>query len=247
MSSAHLPTEPTMANATEDVATGVKGLFDRVGEFFHIFDLSFLVAGASTLSALLFAIGVTPWALAGLKLSLGGGVALLLLVYIAGLLSFAIGRQISVQVFRTGILRQSLKTALQWNGLESVPSIEVFLKDPKKADDAEGSLGEQTLYGRLWQELATRQPKSLPFYHVSRYWAMAATYDGVAASFLAWCVAGIVAGIPHVAPLRVTIELLIAPVAAGAAVICFRQAARYYRYQIGDVVAALAATRASLV
>lgn len=40
--------------ATEEVAQGVRSVFDRIGEFFHLFDLSFFVSGFVLLGAFAF-------------------------------------------------------------------------------------------------------------------------------------------------------------------------------------------------
>ena len=130
-----------------------------------------------------------------------------------------------------------LRQALDVHGL-SDPTIERYL-----------SAGESVLwrlYIRLWQELAHKHSHSIAFTHLSRYWAMAATFDGVGVSLLLWAASLLAASC--IAP------PLIGIIPAGAcaillflgAIVCFRQGGKYYEFQVEDLVAALAVARTSV-
>src|SRR5688500_1477710 len=89
-----------------EVTEGFRTIFERIGEFFHLFDLSFLVSGASTFAALtvfyLRVGGPTVFPFA----SWVGGLALIIGCYICGLMSFAIGRVINGAAFRRSVLKK---------------------------------------------------------------------------------------------------------------------------------------------
>src|ERR1700761_4896339 len=128
-----------------ELATGLQSIFNRVGEFFHIFDLSFFVGGASTfgaLACLYIKIGepltfpFAPWV---------GGLALVIASYICGLVAFSAGRAISGLWFRRRILHETLPGALSAHGLSSDESIaEYTSKEPPRY---------WWLYIRMWSEI----------------------------------------------------------------------------------------------
>ena len=105
------------------------------------------------------------------------------------------------------------------------------------------------LYIRMWSEVAHDRSAPLVLQHLMRYWAMAATYDAVAFSFLVWAMVLTAAHFHSVAPKPIGLGVTIAGVAACllAAFFSFRRGADYYEYQIEDVVAHFAVLRASLI
>ncbi len=223
----------------EEVGDGIRTIFSRLGEFFHIFDLSFFVAGASTVGAL----AVLSWRLKvtqKISISISGWLGVLSFIiacYICGLVVFSLGRSLNRKMFRQKVIKTYLSEALIGQQLRG----EVI--DEFKEGKAPPEFPQWRLYIRLWQELAARHSQSVAFSHLSRYWAMAATYDGVAASFLVWVVA--------IIPLKAFGQLVLDPwpgwvaVAAliGASLQCFRQGGKYYEFQVEDLVAALAVMR----
>jgi hypothetical protein len=85
--------------------------------------------------------------------------------------------------------------------------------------------------------------------HLMRYWAMSATYDGVAFSFLVWAVVIVAVQFPAVAP-HPTGQLLgisACVAAVSAACFAFRRGAVYFEYQIEDVVAHFAVSKKPLI
>jgi hypothetical protein len=110
-----MPDTPSVAG---EAAEGVRSLFSRLGEFFHIFDLSFLVSGATTLGALLF-----------LHYRLGfsadfpfsgwvAGFGLIIASYVCGLVSFSAGRALNTQLFRKRLLSDYLRDAIEAQGVQ---------------------------------------------------------------------------------------------------------------------------------
>ena len=122
-----------------DVATGLRSIFERVGEFFHIFDLSFFVSGAMTFGAIAFLylqmgypryFPFPPWV---------GVVALIVACYVCGLITFAVGREVSGRSFRRRTLERTLPIALKIHDL-SDDAIAPYISGGR-----EGALGFSTM------------------------------------------------------------------------------------------------------
>jgi hypothetical protein len=232
----------------EDIVKSLSSIFDKISEFFDLFDLSFFISGAITTSAILF------WMhLAGNDplVGIGGWMNVLGIVitfYVCGLICFAAGRWI-----RTGILtrisRKSysnrfethFKEVLNDHSLTYLKPFRDYLLD--QPDQVSKKSGAWRLYIRLWAEIRHR-PDLIPSYSLlKRYWVMAATYDGVAMSliiwvavFVAWCVGyGI----------KVRLEWSLGIPAIGvllfASLASFREANRYGEYQVEELIASIAA------
>jgi hypothetical protein len=228
------------SSLTADVSAGVRSIFDRVGEFFHIFDLSFFVAGASSVGALSF-LYVMMQKPRGFPFPAWVGVgALIIACYICGLIAFAIGREVSGRWFRRYTLHRTLPTALAAHGLNE-DSIAMY------------TVGQSPrlwwLYIRMWSEVAHERSAPIVLQHLMRYWAMAATYDAVAFSFLLWAMVLLAAQSAVVAPQPLSSRLAISGAAASiaAAIFAFRRGAAYFEYQIEDVVAHFAVSRGRLI
>jgi membrane protein DedA with SNARE-associated domain len=85
----------------KELGEALKVIFEKIAGFFDIFDLSFFVSGALTLSAVLFSLysaGVALPIFEGWKEVLG----IVLGCYIGGLLSFAAGRWLRMSVVKRG-------------------------------------------------------------------------------------------------------------------------------------------------
>jgi len=217
-----------------DTADGLKTIFGRLGEFFHIFDLSFFVAGAVSFGAIVFlfqrlgidaAFPFAPWV---------AGLALVIACYVCGMVSFAVGRFVNGYLFRRGVLPTLLRRSIEVHQ-PSDPLMEQYL--------AKGDSNLWRLYIRLWQELAAKQPHSAVFSHLSRYWAMAATCDGLAISLILWAVvivASVFAGTPALLFRQAIVVVVIFILAA---ITFLRQGGKYYEFQVEDLVAALAVAK----
>ncbi len=223
--------------ASSEVANGARSILNRVGEFFHIFDLSFLVSGAMTLCALIclshrlglsFDFPFSVWV---------EGLGIIIASYVSGLISFSVGRLLNTNLFRKPVLGKILDPALKQQGVTG-PFIDFFRE--RDRDSAQQKWLLWRLYMRLWQQLAAKHPHSVAFHHLSRYWAMAATYDGLAISLLVWAL--VVAPVPSLGAtlLPFRIAMLAVPIFVAAALLCLWQGAKYYEFQIEDLVAALA-------
>lgn len=220
---------------TKEVAGGVRGVFDRIGEFFHLFDLSFFVSGTATFSALVYWIlqkdrgrdglpeWIPSWALV---------VAFVVACYICGLLSFAAGR-LCTKIWRRGFQEQ-IESAIEQHRI-TAPEVKSYLS---------GTDRPWRLYERLWVDIRESRKHASSFSVLNRYWVMAATYDGIAMSSLIWFLALVTA--PPLPWNDRDLWLLLFFVLASAGVF-FRQGHNYFKYQILEIVATLAASSKRLV
>lgn len=170
------------SNLVNETSKGIHSIFHRLSEFFHIFDLSFFVAGVSTLGAFSFLFyrlgfeGEYPFP------SWTSIFAILIAAYLCGLLSFSVGRMLNGKLFRNKLLSNYLWAAIEGQNLKG-EIVEQF----RNSDQPE-VFPIWRLYIRLWQELIDKHPNSLAIQHLSRYWAMAATFDSVAISLIVWAI-----------------------------------------------------------
>jgi hypothetical protein len=229
----------TDKGAMSDATNGLRAIFDRLAEFFHLFDLSFFVSGSATFAAVaLLYIRMEqprqfPFA------SWVGGVALIVVCYILGLMSFSIGR--SLNRFRRGRIETGMAIALQRHQFDG--------KALAGYVDSNGGRDFRRIYIRLWAELTQRHPKSLALAHLSRYWVMSAMYDGLAISFITWGLVAVLSCCHSVVrmPLSPVLAAVLAATFIGLAIVAARQAAKYLDYQVEDLVAMLSATRSPIV
>lgn len=228
-------------SASKDLAEGARSILERVGEFFHIFDLTFFVAGTVSLGAAVFLASRTghfvPHPIEGWF----EGIALLVACYTCGLMAFAIGRLINGAMLRRRTLHSTLLPAIRRHGLMS-PSVEQYVESGEES-------GEWRLYIRIWQDIVHERPRSVALSHLSRYWAMAAIYDGLGTAFLAWFGAVALSTCPRIVEhsLGWPRASLLAVVFASLAYAAFRQGAKFFEYQIEDLVAAAAASKATVL
>lgn len=223
-----------------DVASGLRSIFERVGEFFHIFDLSFFVAGASTFGAAAFLYIMMNKPLEFPFDAWVGVLTVIIACYICGLIAFAVGREISGAFFRKKTLHQTLPVALDAHGLREERMSPYLTGDNPRY---------WWLYMRMWSEVAHDRSAPVVLHHLMRYWAMAATYDGVAFSLLAWAAVLVAVQFEAVAPqpLGNGVGTVAAIVSLLASFYAFRRGAVYFQYQIEDVVAHFAVSRGSLL
>jgi len=239
---------------SKELTSGLASVFERIGEFFHIFDLSFFVAGASTLAALVFSyVNFVYFRLPKDKtFTLEGWmwvVATIVASYICGLISFAGGRFISETLFgfllRKNVLKKTLLQAISDHKLNKHPKLQSYV--PGTDDNGCGTSLEKStlnrLYIRMWSEVAHSNDAPLFWHHLTRYWAMTATYDAVAFSLIVWAVSLLAVGF--------SLERDVygyGPCVAGAAIsfmavlISFYRGTKYYTYQVEDLVAHFAST-----
>jgi hypothetical protein len=168
---------------SDELATGLGSIFSRVGEFFHLFDLSYIIAGTITFSALVFlyaklGLAFPTWFPSGKW----EGIAIIIVAcYVCGLVSYAAGRSLSELLYRKKI-GNTMEVILTAHGLQEEEQISKYSQTRKY----------EALYTRMWCEMAHEIPadksKQQYFHNLIRYWSMSATYDGVAFAFFVWAI-----------------------------------------------------------
>jgi hypothetical protein len=224
----------------QEAVQGLRSVFERVGEFFHLFDLSFFVSGSVLFGAFAFlyiklqlsrAFPFADWVAVA---------ALILGVYVCGLLAFAGGRLLNGKLFRRPVLHYTLLEAIELHDLES-GVIKAYLGD-------RSIRRVWRLYIRMWAEVAHRQPTSVAYHHLSRYWVMAATYDGVGFALFVWAIIVFSSQFAMVpSPLSPWLANIGAVLLVGAGILALKRGAAYYEYQVEDVVAELATIKSPLL
>lgn len=224
----------TPAPGTTDSPDGWRLLLGRLGEFFHIFDLSYFVAGVVSVAALAFLItelGHQP------MVSIPGWIVVMAVIvacYVCGLLSFTIGRGISERAFRRSILKTTLPNAVAYHNLRGRDG-----NGPTLAGDED----LRRLYGLYWQELIVRAPGSVAFSHLMRHWAMAATYDGLAAALLGWAVVIGVLEVSGASSLSRPEAIGLGLFLLGLVVVSLVQGKKHFEVQVEDLAASIATLR----
>ncbi|MGK7876594.1 MAG: hypothetical protein AB4426_25860 [Xenococcaceae cyanobacterium] len=230
----------------ENIVKSLSSIFEKISDFFDLFDLSFFVSGAIASSAIFLWMHLAK---SNPLVELEGGLkilAVILAFYISGLVCFAVGRWVRIGIFSRQKydtqFDQYFKKVLEAHGLASQEPFQEYLG--RESRESQGSIWR--LYTRLWAE-ARQCPALAPSLSLlKRYWVMAATYDGVAvatvvwiAVFFSWCLGD---GLEERLDWKVgaIVILLLAFVSKS----CMREAGRYVNYQVEELVASIAAQRA---
>jgi hypothetical protein len=216
----------------------LKSLFAKIGDFFDILDLSFLISGAAVLGAI--------WFLAdsfGLSWPsfFGGAITLLALFFISywsGMICFAIGRWIRTHLILTNRnFDKNFKSILESHGLTN--------QEPYKSYLARDGRGLKSLYNRMWAELREAKHLTNSMSLCRRYWVLAATYDGVAFAAVVWM--AVIAfwkfGVLPLLPLSWQSFILLETIFGLAFYACLREAGRCKMHQIEELTASLALPR----
>lgn len=223
---------PTLVEqqASYQATDALKSLLGRIGDIFGVFDFSFFVAGAVCFAALLFGVhvfGCVTWPAA--EWSAAHISAAIVTCYVLGIVCFAAGtlRRRIHQPF------EALPAHLRNFGLES--SYERFLSP------AAGKQSCERLYTLLWVEVRQSRELAPSFNLLTRYWVMAAMCDGLGVAWAVWAVvwASWIITLRPEHP-AVAIQVLVEVAFVGAAALCWREARRYGKSQVYELVATLA-------
>lgn len=168
----------------EELGKGIKTIFEKVGDFFDIFDLSFFVSGIGTGSAFIYIYYLNhDTSDFELKSSFLEVLLIIIFFYIMGLISFAIGRFIRLETSKVKAYKkmdEKLRQVIKVHDLEKKQPFKMYLELPQE------DRGAWRLYVRLWAKLRDEPRLSNSFSQVNRYWVMSATYDGVFLSLITW-------------------------------------------------------------
>ena len=224
-----------------EIADALRSVATRLGNFFDLFDLSFFVSGSAALAGLSFGVSLfgkqLPFRYEGWLRVL----TIILACYVMGLFCFALGRSIRLPKTRSKQYQKFelfFLTVLKAHGLSD--------EEPFKSHLERTTIhGCRRLYIRLWAEIRQRENLTPSLLVLNRYWVMAATYDGMVTALLVWAAvfslwwAGV--GITPALPRSIAIPLIITLLFLSY--ICSREAARFVRNQVEELVATIAFER----
>jgi hypothetical protein len=218
----------------KDAAEALAALLERVSRFFDLFDLSFVISGATALAALAVSLR-----LLGMELPALDGWLLVAIVvvgsYVSGIVCFAVGRW-------SRMLRQSetgnaafdahFKQVLDAHGLTTHPEVSAYIgREPR---------GIWRLYVRLWAEIRRTPGLNESLALLNRYWLMAAMFDGMACALFAWIAALVVWGVASGVSAHLVYAIFGGAVLSALILACAREAGRYVEYQVEELVAVFA-------
>ncbi|GEM_PF-1489693 len=226
-----------------NVAKAIKPLFDKFIDFFDVFDLSFVVAGATFIAAIAWA-DMTPGLDRLLNIRGGassdgsvptlGSIVLVLAAYIAGMTCFAVGRWFRRLIGRNK--RRSILHELERHGVISKLDGGCWQRAPDTPHiqwldryldcDSKELNREAALYVRMWAEVRQREELQASFSLLRRYWVSAATLDGLFVATLTW--AGVLLGTGGYIPGVIT---------GIGAIFSLREAHRYEAFQHEELAA----------
>jgi hypothetical protein len=230
-------------DSIKEIGEGLKSILERIADFFDIFDLSFLVSGVTTAAALSYWAWRADMQLPPVPTGWMAAVGLIITGYVLGLICFALGRWLRTG-WRSRISERSFYNRfifiLDGHGLRTLPPFSEYLE----RKDAQG---DWRLYVRMWAELRLSPSLAPSFSLLRRYWVMAATYDGVAVALCVWVVICVLCafGIGGARPINKWLALPLTVALIVSAVACSREAGRYVNYQVEELVASIAAKRAT--
>lgn len=228
------------------IQSGLGSILERIGDFFHIFDLSYFVGGTLTLMAIVFAYYHLVYVrlLNHYPIPNEQWLTVLVIVvscYGCGLVAFSFGRAFGNRFYRGRVLENKLIERLGYHKVKDCPSIETYVRQLNGTDTTSEAKGEirWCLYGRMWSEVAHENAYPVVLHHLMRYWAMSATYDSVGFSLGVWSLSTFfVAAIGYSQDKWfVALGAIGAVLLLIAAHFAFRQASRYFQYQIDDLAA----------
>jgi len=216
----------------------LKAVFDRIAEFFEIFDLSFFAGGFLALGALFWSGAANGLFKDGLPLDGAYLVAtVVFLSYVLGLICFALGRLVRQYVPGLRVSSEEWAKRLVEAAADHGIAEAGFLAGyglAAKSPPREGVA--KRVYIRLW--VLARQDSDLkPSLKIlRRYWILAATMDSVGAALLVW----VMAVVWRTYPPAGRADLIPAVFFGGGAALCFREAKRFGEHQLEEAVATAA-------
>ncbi len=232
-----------------EIGEALRLLFSKLSDFLDVFDLSFLIAGGVTLLAFLYVawvVGVDVTTVPADPALLFVGFGALLVTYVSGLVCFTVGR----------FLRRTLQLAsAPWYGQDGSAFVDTRLdpvvrghglaRDARFAPYFEGGKASRFLYVRMWAELRHDPRRESSLALLTRYWKLAATYDGLSAASVLWLVVFVTTALAGPAAVNEVLPPMLSWMMAVLSLIgfaaCCLEAKRYDQYQLEELAATMAA------
>lgn len=226
---------------TEIVKT-LEPVFQKIADFFNLFDLSFIVSGVVTSSALVFflhstgQIDIYEIHMKGFMFFIG-----VVVIYAIGLVSWVIGRYLRGFYPRYIHVQNKFVDHSATDDILYKKYLPEGEKDLKKVEK-----NMKVLYGYMWVIVREKFSDKESYSILKRYWVQTATFDGLVSSFFLWALVFVsVLFITPVKNLTLTqqghpINSVLGYIALAISIISMlavrSEAIRYKKYQIGELV-----------
>ena len=200
---------------------------EKLADVLDVFDLSFFVAGSAALGAFLVWLSQHGVAVPD-GLSADRALVAVIAAYLLGLATYALGRAVRRQgLERIPLLagHDNARRMSQLYGEHQLDRVSDFGRYAKHPD---------ALYSRLWVLVRTEVSLRETYALVRRYWILGAAYDGIGFASLVWLLP--VAGLETTASVRALLGLGL----VCSALLAWRQASMYHRYQVDELAATAA-------
>jgi hypothetical protein len=171
----------------EQLADAFKTIFTKISDFFDIFDVSYFVAGITSISALIYWYEGSVTRFKDIKPEGFQILLAIILCYVVGFLSTTIGRRFNYAIskFEKYVYFQKILISLKLE--DKLWFSEKLLVNPEENSEYQYTRGSlRNVYVLMWAELRERKdiPESLSL--TKRYWANSATLDGLTLSIMLW-------------------------------------------------------------
>ena len=200
---------------------------EKLADVLDVFDLSFFVAGSAALGAFLVWLSQNGVAVPD-GLSADRALVAVIAAYLLGLVTYALGR---------AIRRRGLERIPQLAGHDNAKRMAQLYAEHQLqhvSDFARYATQPDALYSRLWVLVRTEASLRETYSLVRRYWILGAAYDGIGFASLVWLLP--VVGLET----SLLVRALLALGLVSSALLAWRQASMYHRYQVDELAATAA-------
>ncbi len=207
---------------------------EKLADVLDVFDLSFFVAGSAALGAFLVWLSRNEVEIPE-GLSADRALVAVIAAYILGLVTYALGRWVRRRILERLPMLEGHNNARRM--------AELFIEHDlsRVSDFARYASQPEALYSRLWVLVRTEGGLRETYSLVRRYWILGAAYDGIGFAALLWLLPLWDLGAP--APVTAVLAVLL----LASALLAWRQASMYHRYQVDELAATAAHWHAARV
>ena len=202
------------------MAANFQKIIDRISEAFSFFDFSFLISGSATFAICCYTLNRLGMDVSSDSSFLNVCVSIVG-IYIAGLISFALGKKIRLWITN--------KAGTHFE--------EIFNETVKFINDSKAGNNKQNLklqYAQMWAHLRDNQEAKESMMFLNRLWVMQAVFEGLMISSAIAIVSGVILGIVFGWNMCDVWYMIIGGLIA--AIACYWEGKRYAETQIKEVI-----------